>query len=391
MKTQKDTKSVMRAFSTIIAVIMLLCSISAITGCKNNDNSNNNNSKAEVVLDKVSAAAYTDIAESETELYFDNHKHDDDNIGDTLNNSNNYSFVLQSEKTINFDIQLDNRKNYYIMDFRLTCEDDELEYYDNSMEEWTPINDVWIRWSGSNNQKARYKIKFTNKEISTVKIKISDMYYSDRNDGRNKRAVNMNKRENFTIHKIEDSLANSMVTLSDIINTETYFTFKINKIENTEITEVTYDGSPIYPNDTGLYKLDKNGKLVVNYKYKLSETIYYTASYDEDIELFNVVFLDNGKQPISVSKDEMTIFDVQLFGSYIFAGISDPVTGELPRYEYNNCHYFFYANAIVILNPEFDDFDEYINTTMIKIAGEIYPLTKFVRSDYDLQDYRNVN
>ena len=48
-------------------------------------------------------------------------------------------------------------------------------------------------------------------------------------------------------------------------------------------------------------------------------------------------------------------------------------------------------NLLLILNPEFDDFDEYINTTMIKIAGGIYPLTKFVRSNYDLQDYRNVN
>lgn len=37
---------------------MLLCSISVIAGCKNKGNSNNNNSKAEVVLDKVSAAAY---------------------------------------------------------------------------------------------------------------------------------------------------------------------------------------------------------------------------------------------------------------------------------------------------------------------------------------------
>lgn len=391
MKTQKDPKSVIRTLSTIIAAIMLLCSISVIAGCKNKGTSNNNNSKAEVVLDKVSAMAYTEIAESETELYFNKHKHDNDNTDHTTENSNNYSFILQSEKTINFDIQLDNRKNYYIMDFRLTCEDDDLEYYDYSMEEWTPINDVWIRWSGSNNQKARYKIKFTDKEISTVKIKISEMYYSDRNDGRNKRSVNMNKRENFTIHKIEDSLANSMISLTDIINTEEDFTFKINKIENAEITEVTYDGSPIYPNDAGLYKLDKNGKLVVNYKYKVSETIYYVASYDEDIELLNVFFLDNGKQQINVSNDEMTIFDVQLLGSYIFAGISDPVTGELPRYEYNNCHYYFYGNAIVILDPEFDDFNEYINTTMIKIAGGIYPLAKFVRPDYDLQDYRNVN
>ena len=62
MKTQKDHKSVIRALSTIIAVIMLLCSISVIAGCKNKGNSNNNNSKAEVVLDKVSAAAYKETS-----------------------------------------------------------------------------------------------------------------------------------------------------------------------------------------------------------------------------------------------------------------------------------------------------------------------------------------
>ena len=47
-----------KILSTIIAAIMLLCSISVIAGCKNKGNSNNNNSKAEVVLDKGSAAAY---------------------------------------------------------------------------------------------------------------------------------------------------------------------------------------------------------------------------------------------------------------------------------------------------------------------------------------------
>ena len=62
MKTQKDTKSVIRTLSTIIAAILLLFSISVIAGCKNKGNSNNNNSKAEVVLDKVSAAAYKETS-----------------------------------------------------------------------------------------------------------------------------------------------------------------------------------------------------------------------------------------------------------------------------------------------------------------------------------------
>ena len=47
-----------KTLAIISAAIMLLCGISTITGCNIKDNSNNNNSKAEVVLDKVSAAAY---------------------------------------------------------------------------------------------------------------------------------------------------------------------------------------------------------------------------------------------------------------------------------------------------------------------------------------------
>lgn len=111
-----------------------------------------------------------------------------------------YTFIFKSQTTINFDIKLNNPKNYYIMDFKLTCDEEQIEYYDKEMEKWTPINDIWIRWSGSNNQESRYRLRLPNPEISPDKIKISEMYYSDRTDGTNKTAVNMNNKETYTVY-----------------------------------------------------------------------------------------------------------------------------------------------------------------------------------------------
>lgn len=210
-----------KILSTIIAAIMLLCSISVIAGCKNKGNSNNNNSKAEVVLDKVSAAAYKESSVKPQKMAAFNlsEKSTDNSENESADNSESesespdisadipdYTFIFKSQTTINFDIKLNNPKNYYIMDFKLTCDEEQIEYYDKEMEKWTPINDIWIRWSGSNNQESRYRLRLPNPEISPDKIKISEMYYSDRTDGTNKTAVNMNNKETYTVYKVEDDL-----------------------------------------------------------------------------------------------------------------------------------------------------------------------------------------
>lgn len=276
---------------------MLLCSISVIAGCKNKGNSNNNNSKAEVVLDKVSAAAYKESSVKPQKMAAFNlsEKSTDNSENESADNSESesespdvsadipdYTFIFKSQTTINFDIKLNNPKNYYIMDFKLTCDEEQIEYYDKEMEKWTPINNIWIRWSGSNNQESRYRLRLPNPEISPDKIKISEMYYSDRTDGTNKTAVNMNNKETYTVYKVEDDL----VVTETVSNSCEKYVFKMAKKEGVEIKSFTVAGVDYMDriNDEGLYEMTSNGKIVVEYERK-NRNVTYKGKVEKDVEL----------------------------------------------------------------------------------------------------------
>lgn len=278
---------------------MLLCSISVIAGCKNKGNSNNNNSKAEVVLDKVSAAAYkeTSVKPQKIAAFNLSEKSTDNSENESADNSESesespdvsadipdYTFIFKSQTTINFDIKLNNPKNYYIMDFKLTCDEEQIEYYDKEMEKWTPINDIWIRWSGSNNQESRYRLRLPNPEISPDKIKISEMYYSDRTDGTNKTAVNMNNKETYTVYKVEDDL----VVTETVSNSCEKYVFRMAKKEGVEIKSFTVAGVDYMDriNTEDLYEMTSNGKIVVEYERK-NGNVTYRGKYERDIELFS--------------------------------------------------------------------------------------------------------
>lgn len=322
MKTQKDPKSVIRALSTIIAAIMLLCSISVIAGCKNKGNSNKNNSKAEVVLDKVSAAAYKEPSVKPQKMAAFNlsEKSTDNSENESADNSESesespdvsadipdYTFIFKSQTTINFDIKLNNPKNYYIMDFKLTCDEEQIDYYDKEMEKWTPINDIWIRWSGSNNQESRYRLRLPNPEISPDKIKISEMYYSDRTDGTNKTAVNMNNKETYTVYKVEDDL----VVTETVSNSCEKYIFKMAKKEGVEIKSFTVADVDYMDriNDEGLYEMTSNGKIVVEYERK-NGNVTYKGKYEKDIELVNIVIKERKGEWAVESVNGTDIFDL---------------------------------------------------------------------------------
>ena len=322
MKTQKDPKSVIRTLSTIITAIMLLCSISVIAGCKNKGNSNNNNSKAEVVLDKVSAAAYKEPSVKPQKMAAFNlsEKSTDNSENESADNSESesespdvstdipdYTFIFKSQTTINFDIKLNNPKNYYIMDFKLTCDEEQIEYYDKEMEKWTPINDIWIRWSGSNNQESRYRLRLPNPEISPDKIKISEMYYSDRTDGTNKTAVNMNNKETYTVYKVEDDL----VVTETVSNSCEKYIFKMAKKEGVEIKSFTVADVDYMDriNDEGLYEMTSNGKIVVEYERK-NGNVTYKGKYEKDIELVNIVIKERKGEWAVESVNGTDIFDL---------------------------------------------------------------------------------
>lgn len=311
-----------KILSTIIAAIMLLCSISVIASCKNKGNSNNNNSKAEVVLDKVSAAAYkeTSVKPQKMAVFNLSEKSTDNSENESADNSESeseapdvsadipdYTFIFKSQMTINFDIKLNNPKNYYIMDFKLTCDEEQIEYYDKEMEKWTPINDIWIRWSGSNNQESRYRLRLPNPEISPDKIKISEMYYSDRTDGTNKIAVNMNNKETYTVYKVEDDL----VVTETVSNSCEKYVFRMTKKEGVEIKSFTVAGVDYMDriNAEGLYEMTSNGKIVVEYEKK-NGNVVYKGKYEKDIELVNVVIKETTSDWAVQSVNGTDIFDL---------------------------------------------------------------------------------
>ena len=313
-----------KILSTIIAAIMLLCSISVIAGCKNKGNSNNNNSKAEVVLDKVSAAAYkettlkpqkmaafnlseksTENSENESADYSESESESES--PDVSADIPDYTFIFKSQTTINFDIKLNNPKNYYIMDFKLTCDEEQIEYYDKEMEKWTPINDIWIRWSGSNNQESRYRLRLPNPEISPDKIKISEMYYSDRTDGTNKTAVNMNNKETYTVYKVEDDL----VVTETVSNSCEKYVFKMAKKEGVEIKSFTVAGVDYMDriNAEGLYEMTSNGKIVVEYERR-NGNITYKGKVEKNVELVNIVIKETTSDWAVESVNGTDIFEL---------------------------------------------------------------------------------
>ena len=313
-----------KILSTIIAAIMLLCSISVIAGCKNKGNSNNNNSKAEVVLDKVSAAAYkettlkpqkmaafnlseksTENSENESADYSESESESES--PDVSADIPDYTFIFKSQTTINFDIKLNNPKNYYIMDFKLTCDEEQIEYYDKEMEKWTLINDIWIRWSGSNNQESRYRLRLPNPEISPDKIKISEMYYSDRTDGTNKTAVNMNNKETYTVYKVEDDL----VVTETVSNSCEKYVFKMAKKEGVEIKSFTVAGVDYMDriNAEGLYEMTSNGKIVVEYERK-NGNVTYKGKVEKNVELVNIVIKETTSDWAVESVNGTDIFEL---------------------------------------------------------------------------------
>lgn len=387
-----------KILSIISATIMFFCSISILAGCNSKDSSNSN-SKAEVVLDKVSAAAYTETAiqtqsisifnMSENSINGMSDNNEEKNSNAPIDAPSDYTFILKSQLEINFDIKLSNPKNYYIMDFKLTCDEEQIEYYDEKMEKWTPINDVWIRWSGSNNQESRYRLKLPTPEISPDKIKISEMYYSDRTDGTNKTAVNMNNKETYTIYKIESSL--EIIKMTDIINSENEFSFKIDKIEGAEITGVVFDRNKITPDENGVYKLTKNGKLEIKYTYKVAENVIYKTTYEEDIELIEIGFPDKGQQSIIILDDTTVELYVYLTGSHVDNDIDydyDIGNPIIKVKEYKGTRYYRSSSTLTILTADINDFINYANVTEIEVCGCIYKISAFIKDNYKIEDYR---
>ncbi len=130
-------------------------------------------------------------------------KTDDSDLSDTQ-----YTIIYKYQETISFTIKLSNPNNYYIMDFKLSCEQENVKV--NQGSHWSDINDpdTYIRWDEGvdrlGNREATFLLQLPNAEVSPTSIKISELYYSDRTDGTNKTAVNTNGKDTYNVYKIDE-------------------------------------------------------------------------------------------------------------------------------------------------------------------------------------------
>lgn len=283
-----------KILSTITATILLVCSTSLIAGC-NNNNSNNNNKNAEVVLESVSAT--TGIQTQTLTALYSTENSEENSASDSEDKSDNslidipadYIVIFKTQTLIYFTIKLQNPKNYYILDFRLSCEEEDIKVKQGT--HYSSINDpnTFIRWDervdGIGNHQATFLLQLPNPEISPDKIKISELYYSDRTDGTNKTSVNMNNKETYTVYKIDE-----LMKMTDRKNSSEAFYFKLEFAEDVKHW-VKVDGVEFQADSDGVYAIP-SGKLVVEYEYEVSNGVVYKNVYEENIETAQVEFED---------------------------------------------------------------------------------------------------
>ncbi|MDY2879397.1 MAG: hypothetical protein SOT34_00435 [Candidatus Borkfalkiaceae bacterium] len=211
-------------------------------------------------------------------------------------NNPTYTFIFKSQTTISFTITLENKNNYYIFDFKLSCAEEEVQYWDATNEEWVGINDTWIRWNGSNNLKAKYLLRLPNAEITPDNIRITEMYYSDRADKSNKIAVNMNDRDVYTVYKMDDG----MITTETVYNTREEYVFSMSQLEGVDVKSIYVNETPLEVSEDGNYHVQNDGLLTVVFEKPVGDVVYH-GKYEKNIELFDMKIKDYSNGQCSIS------------------------------------------------------------------------------------------
>lgn len=223
------------------------------------------------------------------------------------NNTNemhtHYTVIYRGEKTIYLTITLDNPNNYYIMDFKLSCEVEDIKVKQGN--HYNSINDpnTFIRWDEAidrvGNRQATFELQLSDPSINPETITISEMYYSDRTDGTNKTNVNMNNFSQYSIYKVEFPF-----TMNERKNSFTEFTFRLTPSVQTTINKVTVDGVEYTPDGNSDYHIP-GGKLRIEYTIHLEPNVTYDEYYEEDIVLLQLVRTNAEKKITRVDYNEM--------------------------------------------------------------------------------------
>lgn len=181
----------------------------------------------------------------------------------------NYQFVVLMNDTTNFEltIKLDNPNDYHIFDFTLTCEDENAKVFvDDEYELLSNLKS--LNWRGTTNTKYVLKMQVSSTaHINTLKL--TSMYYSDREDGTNKYDVNLNDKGTIDVYRLYEGVE------IEVVN---YSTQKI-KVTNDSVdkSSIKINNTTVKDGDKIDLKFDKN---TISYSFVLGDGIAYYTTFD---------------------------------------------------------------------------------------------------------------
>ena len=293
--------------SLFVAILMVLTGCACFVGCSKSevellgitsDGSSGHSASAEgnivamnsfMPMDDVDIF-YPDGGDSSTldEDVDENGNYASHNVGE------NYSIIYKTQSTIYFTINLSNPNNYYILDFRIACSE-EGAYIRQGVGYASLQSKPYIRWdeavSRMGNIRATYEIVLANPEVSPTSIRILDMYYSDRNDGASKTAVNLNDKDEYTIYKVDQLMMKNRQNGFDS------FKFSIYEGSATDI-KVTVDNVEYEPVEE-VYSIP-SGRLEIKFKYETDGKVRRDI-YSETIQ---TLYLNFGYMDSYLAYDE---------------------------------------------------------------------------------------
>lgn len=301
----------MKKFLSILLVMLMVIPV-MLTGCKfglpkDTTNSghettttggNENPSSGEVILTgfSVSDSAPVGDFDKKSSIYFPSMSRilmaGTDGEENEPEVQPSITLIYKTQTVVYLTIKLYNPKNFYILDFKLSCPDEDIKIKQGN--HLSSINDenTFIRWDESEdrigNHQATFELHLANADVSPSKIIISNMYYSDRTDGSNKSVVNLNNKETTTIYKFDEILK-----LVDERNSLTEYRFKLEMNENVNKESVKFflDGKDVVPEvdeTTGEYVFKSEGLLRIEYEILIKEGLKYSSSVEREMKFIKV-------------------------------------------------------------------------------------------------------
>ena len=372
-----------RLLGILLAMLLTVSAMFALVAC--NTNNDNNNSNSEVKLLGITG---TDSIQTETKATANNSKlfaslsapiyadAETEQPGETTGTTeqpddqldvySTYTIIYKTQTTLYFTINLSNPKNYYILDFRLTCAEEDVEVKQGNHYSNINNENTYIRWDEAvdriGNHTATFELHLPDANITPDNIKISEMYYSDRTDGTNKTSVNMNNKETYTVYKIDEP-----VVMTDRKNNFDEFSFKLAAIEGAVVKSVKVDGVAFDADAAGVYHIP-GGELVVEYEYEVKDGIKYEKKIEEKIELLRFVKTSETEETAVMCAGDLSNI-VSILGRYEGTD-SDKIVvkGDFLR----DTPFIIYTDTINIYFSKYITYDQ-INV-IITVAGTEFNL-----------------